>query len=478
MTDPGRHARLAAFAAASLLACGLAQSGAAAPEAEPLRAEDFAIGRTISTDTSEALQSVILDLDVYRKSVEPELADLRVFNAAGEAVPHAIRHFIPAPDPEPVIEPLPVFLLGPVAPSPADATGYSIDAEVSESGAILRLHSTRRPLLGPATSGSWLVDASTLAGESIVGLELELAPSAGDFIGYLRISASDDLVRFRTRTQRAAVARLTHGGHGIERLDLPLPSTRAKYLKLELIEGVLAADIRGVGARLATGPAPAERHRTRVDGHAVDAEPGHYVYDLGAHPPIDRIDILLDEPNTLLEVVIESAPERSGPWSLRHTGLVYQLEHDGSLRSPAIVWRGGDHRYLRLRIAPKGGGHLIVAPEIELAWRPEQLLFITRGQPPFRLAYGKRGAPEAAFSAARLVGIAGTEAHSLDEASATIGSPHSLAGEAAFEEPSVPIHWRQVGLWAVLLVAVGVVLTLSVRLLKQASGEAGEISDH
>jgi hypothetical protein len=121
---------------------------------------------------------------------------------------------------------------------------------------------------------------------------------------------------------------------------------------------------------------------------------------------------------------------------------------------------------------------LIVAPEIELAWRPEQLLFITRGQPPFRLAYGKRGAPEAAFSAARLVGIAGTEAHSLDEASATIGSPHSLAGEAAFEEPPVPIHWRQVGLWAVLLVAVGVVLTLSVRLLKQASGEAGEISDH
>jgi len=125
-------------------------------------------------------------------------------------------------------------------------------------------------------------------------------------------------------------------------------------------------------------------------------------------------------------------------------------------------------------IAAKGGGHAAGPPEIELAWRPEQLLFVARGEPPFMLVYGKRGAANTAFSADRLVSIAGEPGRALDEASASLGPPGWLAGESAFDEPKAPLAWRQIVLWAVLILAVGVVLALSVRLLREVGEQTGE----
>lgn len=458
--------------AALTVALAFGQAAAVGPargEDAPLGPPDFAVGRSLRVDGAHALHSASLDFDVYRTSVEPDLADLRVFDGAGEPLPHAIRHAVPTPIPEARLEPVPVLFLDPDPADEASAGGYRIDAEVSPSGAILHLGAEAPPRLpGPATTGAWLVDASALESETIVALALDLAlaPSAGNFIGYLRVAASDDLTHFRTVVRRAAVARFERSGHQIERLELELPATRARYLKLTLVEGILPADLQSVTARLASLPASPALQHTRVEGEPVEGEPGAFVYDVGAHLPVERIDVVPGEPNTLLEVRIETGDEPEGPWTRRYTGLVYRLESGDTLRSDPIPWRRG-HRYVRLVASPKGGGQQRAAPTIDLGWRPGQLLFVARGEGPYVLAVGKRGAKSVAFRADELVRIAGEEARRLDDATTALGPPIALAGDAAFEEPREPVSWRRIGLWGVLVVAVGVVLALSARLIRK-----------
>ena len=69
-------------------------SGAAFAADGALAPGDFAYGRAVETQRGDALQTLLLDLPIYRGSVGPELVDLRVFNGAGEVVPHAIRALV------------------------------------------------------------------------------------------------------------------------------------------------------------------------------------------------------------------------------------------------------------------------------------------------------------------------------------------------------------------------------------------------
>jgi hypothetical protein len=475
------------FVVGLLIIVGTASVGrptsAAAAEGERLGVGDFAVGRIIAPGSSRALQSAILDLDVYRASVEPGLADLRVFNATGETVPHAIRPAPPAAARKVGRVRLPVF---PVAdPNEDQAAGrgatagsegaIEIDAEISESGAILRLRDRRPARSGPAGQGAWLVDASGLDGEPIAALELEPAPRSKDFIAYLRVDATDDLTSFRTQKRRVALARLSRDGHEVERLDLALPATRARYLKLTVVEGTWPGPLESVTARIATAPEAPEPWRTRVAGRAIEGEPGRFLYDIEADLPIEWIDVVPSEPNTLLDVQIDSAREPGGPWMNRYEGLVYRLEPGGTLRNAPISWRGASARHLRVTLSPKGGADGSTAPpEIEVGWRPAQILFVARGEGPFTLAYGRRGARDVAFEARRVVGLAADDLTRLDESTAALGPPMRLAGDRAYAPPPRAVPWRRIALWMVLVVAVGVVLRMSLRLLGGSDHAASE----
>ena len=450
-------------------------SPAAAVEASRLVVDDFAVGRVIEPGSPRALQSATLDLDVYRASVEPGLADLRVFNGAGETLPHAIRAAPPAAAREAERVRLPVFPLAePTARSKVSGR-FEIDAEISESGAILRMRDGRAARSGPADRGAWLVDASGLDGEPVVGLELGLLPSSDDFIAYLRVDASNDLTGFSTLVGRVALARLSRDGHEIERLDLELPGIRARYLKLSLIEGELPGSLQSVTARITTPAQEPELRRTRVAGRRIEDEPGRLLYDIPADLPIEWIDVVPGEPNTLLDVRIDSARDSAGPWRRRYEGLVYRLEPGGKLRNAPIRWRGGSVRHLRLTLLPRGGVEASATPpEIELGWRPAQILFVARGEGPFTLAYGRLGARDTAFEASRIVGLAADERARLDETTASLGPPIVRAGDRAYAPPPRAFPWRRIALWTVLIMVVGVVVRMSLRLLARADDPSAE----
>jgi hypothetical protein len=72
---------------ALIILFALAQGAALATE----RPEDFAYGIPIQAGAQSALYEIEIPLAVYRGVTRSDLGDVRVFNSAGETVPHALK---------------------------------------------------------------------------------------------------------------------------------------------------------------------------------------------------------------------------------------------------------------------------------------------------------------------------------------------------------------------------------------------------
>jgi hypothetical protein len=401
---------------------------------------------------------------------------LRVFDARGKPVPYAIRRRLPSSDAQAEFHPLPVFRLEPGSRG-ANGTGegisvdgYRIDAELSASGAILSVHSGDRRAASDGRAAGWLLDTSGLE-RAIVGLEFSLDARGGDFVSRLRLESSDDLARFVEVDADLALARLVQGGHRIDRTDFEIPRTRARYLRITPIDTRPGAELLGVRARLAPKRSKPERFRHTIAGRFDPERPEVVLFDLEASAPLEGVQVLLDEPNSIVEGRLESASSPDGPWRVRQSGVYYFFEKGGSLRNPPAEQHGSRDRHWRLVTSSRGGGLLGEPPSLELVWRPEQLLYIERGSQPSLLAVGRAGTFDGSFASAHLtqmsVRMGGQDETDLPEASARLGPERVLAGEAVLQlEQLVP--WRSYALWALLLTSVGVVLGLSIRLIRSA----------
>jgi hypothetical protein len=480
MSDRIRH-RTTAFRGLAL-ALLLVSPGAsrAAAEEPTLRPDDFAHGREIEHTTAAPLQTVLLDLPIYRGTVEPRLADLRVFNGAGEPVPHAIRALARPEKVDGDLVSVPLFRLPELAAGEAasgstldggGAGAYGIDAEVSDSGAIVRIR--RQSGAGDDATddaadrpAAYLVDTSQLK-EDVVGIEVELGLDAVEFVVPVRVEGSNDLTRFQVLGQQAALARLDQAGHNIETSRIELPKSRYRYLRLSWPEERLPVAIESVRVQLASQTKQPPRHTLRVPGRAVADEPGAFVFDLGGEIPVDRLQLDLPAANTLIDASFFSSDAATGPWRHHHSGLVYDLGSRHHVRNPVLQWPPMRRRYVKLVVSAKGGGLGSGTPILEASWVPEQLLFITRGAPPFRLGYGRALVEHTTFDASDLIRTTHTRREDVPTETASLGAEYPVAGDSVLTPPKTPVSGRTLALWAVLVGSVGLVMAMSTRLLRQ-----------
>jgi Protein of unknown function (DUF3999) len=460
---------------------------------------DFAWGRTVEMQRAGALQTLLLDLPVYRGSIGPELADLRVWNAAGEGVPHAIRALVDPSEQEGALVSVPLFrvpeesALARAAASarasgavPATVVVHAAQAgdvaiEIASDGAIRRV--------GPdaATGGearppsAYLVDLSQLE-RPVVGLELALAATPAECVAPLRVDASDDLQALDPVNLRAVIVRLDQAGQHIERSGIPLSGVKRRYLLLSAA-GPLPVEVTAVRARLAPVVEPPPRQRERIEGQVSRSEPKasedhpvggrtEFVFDLGGAIPVDRVQVDLPAANTVIEADLFSASEASGPWLHHYSGVLYQLDHpDGALRNEEIVVPPIRRRYFKLAVAEKGGGLGGGTPALEVAWMPEQLLFVARGAGPFSIGYGRAQAEGSRFDAAELIRSAlppdADPRREIPRETARLGLQRAVGNPSVLEPRAEPIPPRTIALWGVLVGSVLVVLALSMRLLRR-----------
>ena len=190
-------------------------------------------------------------------------------------------------------------------------------------------------------------------------------------------------------------------------------------------------------------------------GAAVADHEGEFEYDLGGAFPVDRIDVNLTEPNSIVPAEILARASAKDPWQPVASTVFYRLrEPGGDVTNAPVPVGAGERRYWLLRFDPRSGVSARVAPQLRAGWQPAELVFATRGSSPFTLAYGNRSAKPGALPIATLVpGYDNAQWLPPNVGVAQVGPMISLGGPDRLREPPDVKRWI---LWATL--ALGAIL--------------------
>ena len=444
-----------------------------AASAHAERPSDFASGVPLSSSGVSSFQRVVVPAAVYEGVVRADLADVRMFNADGEVVPYAWLPRPAAARARPDAVALPLFPLY-VDRDRRDVSGISLSVVRNSAGAAIDIKSTDA-VPGPGQElGGFVLDASALT-EPLSALVFTMPEAVGAPTMHLRVDASDDLAIWRSVAPDAVLVYIESGGRRLVRDRVEIQATRAKYLRLSWTVGRPVIEFTSVGAEFADKVIEAPRQWRILQGAPVAGHEGEFEYDLGGAYPIDRIDVVLAEPNSVVPTQILARANPADPWQFVGSTVFYRLrEPGGDVASVPASVTGGERRYWLLRFDPRSGASASVAPPMRAGWQPGELVFAARGSQPFTLAYGNRLAGPGALPITTLVpGYDAAKGLSPGVLMALAGPAVALGGPDRLREPPDVKRWM---LWASLALGALVLGWMAWRLSREmgAAPESGD----
>ncbi len=420
---------------------------------------DYARGVTLTPTSDAAVQVLLVPDIVYQTATRPDLGDVRLFDASGTPVPFAFDWTDAVADSARAR--LPLF---PLIGRPGDSIdALDVTIRRSASGSLVSVRPI--PERSTETIRAHLIDASTLE-SPIVRLDLTWADDAADFTTSVRVESSDDLTTWTRWGDEQRVMRLRFGGDTLVRRTLDLPPLRSPYVRLTWTGSDAPPPLTLVEAVTSTQSAPARRTLRLSPVASVEG----FVFDTGSLP-IDRMRVDLgDDPNTLVTALLASAPTPDGPWTPRIRTPAYHIRRDTvDVRSPVFSVPTTD-RYWRMETA-ESGTPLTQSPTLEVGWRPARLLFLTRGESPYTLAFGRAIETESGQDAAfrrTLLSLAETDAAPT---APTISPAFDLGGMERLHIDDAS-HWHRLLLWGALLLGVALLSLLAIRLIRSLPHES------
>jgi hypothetical protein len=435
--------------------------------------DDFAYGIALRTSGPSAFHQLEISRAVYEGVVRPDLGDVRVFNGAGEVVPHAFRPRVTtARQARPSVS-LPLFPIR--TDAPAGVGGVTLRLQTRGDSTVIDLRTPDgKPAHGTALVG-YLADARALE-MPIRAVSVRLPAATYQLVAKVRVEASDDLQRWDTLASGAALVSLASGNAQLEQLRVEVSARKAKYLRVSWPGRSTPVELAGLDAEPGEAIIDAPRQWKHLTVAAAKDRPGEHEVDLGGQFPVDRLRVALPHPNTVASLEILARARAADPWRPVTTATAYRLSREGQeLTSPDIEVGPAADRYWLVKVDQRGGGIGTGPLVVGGGWVPHRLLFAARGAGPFQLAYGRHDARPAAFSIATLVpGYKGEEDLELRRGATPSGAaigqaqaaaaPRPLGGEAALHPG---IDWKRWTLWASLVLGVGLLGWMAVRLGRQ-----------
>lgn len=439
------------------LACCVNTAWSASPTTE-----QFAQGIEVMPQSPQPLVELALPDEVYRTVTRADLADVRVFDANGNVVPHA---FCAAPQ---ILASFATFLTLPVielraAASNADS-GTQIDVH-TEGGTHVAVRdgaTSERPV----STQAHVIDATRID-EALRSIAFDWETADGSSEAQVRIDESDDLDQWRSVVP---ATRLVHAGSGEQQLlraRVPLPLQKYRYLRVERVDGGTPITIQAARAEAVPEAEHLEPHWfTPV---FVDANEEGRAYRSDHRAPVQYARLKLPFDNMTVRATVQSRPDDKASWITRWSGEMYAIVANGERKAsaPAEFMATGDREW-RVQFSGDVAGDI----GLELGYRPALLRFVAQGNRPFTVAYGSKQIDNpTARGCDQLLGD--MEPKKLREliGDAALGTPHELGGEDAFRPLPKKTPVRLMVLWGVLIVGVAVLMAMALSLLKRVRGK-------
>ncbi len=447
----------------ALIALALALPALAA---EP-KPEDFAARFELATQGAGPHFRVPLTADVIRFSQSPDLADLRVFNAAGEALPFALTAPPSAETPRETPLPLPVY---PIEARVQQAVGAGGRMEIRQRGGATTVivEGDRAPARTRDRVAAYLLDTRSVKALG-VAVEIDATFDRARLVP-VTIEASRDLKTWRTLALGEPVFRLGEGEAQQTRTTVRFSRAEAldgQYLRLTWAQ---SSQFELKSAALLTIPVEGATTAPSISvplGAPSRVEAREIEWSVPTPVRFTQLDVRLAEANALAPVTVLGRRRLGDPWIAISRGVVYRVRRDGSdAFSPALDVQPGS--YQAIKLALDGGGSFgNAAPEAALRLPPRDFVFLARGAGPYSLAIGNGKAERAALPISTLIpGYRPQAEQSL--APATLGPARVDESRAAAVPKTVlGVDARTAALWAILLGAVALLAAFAVSLLRR-----------
>ncbi|WP_043311087.1 DUF3999 domain-containing protein [Pseudomonas sp. ML96] len=401
-----------------------------------------------------------LPLGLQMAAKHGDLRDLRVLNAEGEELAYALTLGSTQPEEkrqEAAVKWFP--LRGPADTQAAPA----IRVQRGTSGTLVEV-APEQTGQGEQILRGWLLDASAFD-EPLHRLLLDWSAEQEGFQRFT-IEASDDLQHWQ-RWEDGQIARLSLNDERVEQREVALPGAKARYLRLLWQAPQQAPDL--LGARMVS----IESRDTALPLawsaplQPSSAKTGEYSWELPLSLPLQKVRIELPVGNVLAPVSLSSRGAGKLEWQPLTSGLLYRLPQDGKeALQDEIELYGTPVQQLRLRVDSRGGGLGSAAPQLRVAVRGTQVVFLARGSAPYRLAVGDAAAHSAALPLSTLIpGYEPKRLATLGRAIAPDEVPAVVREAAAAGQSSA--DWKRIGLWAVLLAGVALLGGMAFSLLRK-----------
>jgi hypothetical protein len=422
---------------------------------------DFARGAGIRAEGGSLLRVQLPD-DVYETVVRADLGDLRVLNAAGDAVPHTLRQPARPPTADAEWRDMPSFAMSAAQTRGPARTQVRVDA----NGAVLEV--TGDP--ERTAVSAYLVDVSTLE-EPLTRLALSwTAPEGVTFLSRVSVQGSDDLDTWRTLVPSAALAQLRRDALVLTQNEIELSgSSRAKYLRISWPTELADVTLTGVRAR-PRSTATEREIRWRTLSAVGTEEPGTAYYDARGLFPVEYIDLEFQDGSQAADTTVQSRPTPESDWQTRRRGLFYALMDGGvAVRNERVSLPPTAERYWRLQ--RHGAGWAPTRPpRLRIGWHPHELVFVAQGAAPFTLVYGSARVDATDARVDALLTTLDEAARNNQIRTATLEPPRSLGGAEVLTPPR---QVRGFVLWGVLVAAVLVLAVLALRLFRETGRTDG-----
>lgn len=425
--------------------------------------DDYASQWPLALQSADAgAYRVVLDRDVYRQLQSPQLQDLVVANAAGEPVATAVF-----PPDAPMASAPPQVAL-PWFPLPAESAAARQDiaaiSEVSSDGSLRRVE-LRGPAGEPGDHG-FVLDASRVHAP-IRALRFAWSDADAFDRGY-RLEASDDLRQWREVAADARLVQLRNADRAVSERRVALPDVQARYLRLvPTTRQPTALALVGVEAELAgIANAPALQWET-LAGRRSDGRDGvAFEYTLQGRFPIEAVDVALPD-NSTRGWTLQGRDDASSPWqAVAPAWIGYRIDENGKANAspPQALDRIVRAREWRLRPREPFAG---APPSLRLGYRPEVVVFLAEGAPPFALLAGSARASRAASPLPQLVeALRAQRGRDWQPSMATLGAQATLAGDAALQPVPAKPDWKRWLLWGLLVAGALLVAAFALSLLR------------
>lgn len=409
--------------------------------------------------------AVVLDETVYREARSAALADVDVLDATNAVVPAQLMRTGDGGRSEAPRVPLRWFAL----PATGDRQeGWSMAVERAADGSVLRVQAAAAPIGGDAGAEAWLVDASGLDAR-IEALHLEWAAGQDGIDRAYRVEASEDLRSWHPVQTQAQLVDLARDGERLLQRRVPVGAD-ARYLRLLPARGQGSPRLQSVQAELASPDRRAPLQWRELDGTPLQ-EPGvtARLFELDGRFPVEAADLRYAG-NGTGQWRLYSREHADAPWMLRAGPWVaYAIGSGEGGKRSAPQPLAGITRDRQWKLV--GAQDDASTPRLRLGWRPEAVVFIAAGTPPYRLVAGSARAQRASAPVAQsLVAIRSVHGPGWQPGRATLSASRVLAGERALQPPAQPRDWRGWLLWALLLGGAMLVAAFAASLLRKPQG--------